>query len=435
MTLSDRLSDLDDLRLRCRTERAREYIEEAISCYQGSSYRAAIVTIWIAIVFDLVDKVRELSIQGDGNAALIYKQFEDYQAQIEAGNTQGIKAALSFERDILNTVRNKLQFFDQQQFFDLERLREDRHRCAHPSFQKLEMPFRPTAELVRLHLRNAVYHVLEQAPVQGKQALDELQSLIYSKYFPLELTRAVAQLKSSSFATANTALVNGFIDLLIFEFFTAGSTLHQSNRVVSGLLAATEINRTDSLPRIIAQLNKTGKKATDSEFVAWTYLVLTNQEAVSGIESTLWDKVIQFIRVGPAIEVSYIALYAIKFPTLVNEVTTRINSFSIDEFTAAIFNLGALAVPRSIAIFTSAKSWIQANIYANSFVLPILQFYTRNDVEQVINAASSRELDLNGSHGFGEFIQRVTQLNLFTPQELDTLLEKNKLSQYCSSEA
>ena len=38
----------------------------------------------------------------------------------------------------------------------LERLREDRHLCAHPAFSAEALLFEPTPELVRMHLVNAV---------------------------------------------------------------------------------------------------------------------------------------------------------------------------------------------------------------------------------------------------------------------------------------
>src|SRR5690606_27488650 len=101
----------------------------------------------------------------------------------------------------------RLQFFDQQQSVDLERLREDRHRCAHPSFQRTGDPYRPSAEQARLHIRNAVVHVLASPPVQGKVAVAEVEAMIASDYFPLEVTAALTQLRGSAIATGTESLV------------------------------------------------------------------------------------------------------------------------------------------------------------------------------------------------------------------------------------
>ncbi|MGH9960080.1 MAG: hypothetical protein ACREBC_23645, partial [Pyrinomonadaceae bacterium] len=112
----ERLTDLDELVLRCKTDAARGYVADAVNCYKAGAFRACIVSTWIAVVFDLIDKLRELSISGNGVATTILNQFEQYQAQISSGNLQGIKSALEFEREIVSTVRDKLQFFDQQEF-------------------------------------------------------------------------------------------------------------------------------------------------------------------------------------------------------------------------------------------------------------------------------------------------------------------------------
>jgi hypothetical protein len=42
---------------------------------------------------------------------------------------------------------------------DIERLFEDRSRCAHPSMTSLEEPFEATAELARYDLRSAIYKI------------------------------------------------------------------------------------------------------------------------------------------------------------------------------------------------------------------------------------------------------------------------------------
>lgn len=65
------LADLDELVMRCRDERAKSYIDEAVRCYRSGAYRAAVVATWIAVCFDFVDKVRELAATGDSQAEKI----------------------------------------------------------------------------------------------------------------------------------------------------------------------------------------------------------------------------------------------------------------------------------------------------------------------------------------------------------------------------
>ena len=62
------LADLDELILRCRDERARSYIAEAVGCYRATAYRSAIVATWAAVCYDILDKLRELALAGDKGA-------------------------------------------------------------------------------------------------------------------------------------------------------------------------------------------------------------------------------------------------------------------------------------------------------------------------------------------------------------------------------
>ena len=55
------LIDLDELVAECPDPRSRKYIRESVQCYKAGAYRAAVVACWIAVAFDLVDKIRELS--------------------------------------------------------------------------------------------------------------------------------------------------------------------------------------------------------------------------------------------------------------------------------------------------------------------------------------------------------------------------------------
>jgi hypothetical protein len=59
------LSDLDELILSCEDPRSRQYIEEAVRCYKAGAYRSSVVACWIAVAFDLVDKIKELAAGGD----------------------------------------------------------------------------------------------------------------------------------------------------------------------------------------------------------------------------------------------------------------------------------------------------------------------------------------------------------------------------------
>lgn len=195
------LSDLDELVIRCRSVAARTYITEAVACYKAGAYRAAIVATWIAASFDFLAKLRELEMTGDANAK---KKLEDFESARASGN---IKASLEFERTLIDSAREQFELLSPIEAMDIERLFEDRNRCAHPSMSSAYEPYDPSAELARAHIRNVVIHLLQQAPVQGKAALDRIVTDITSDYFPVNSKQAVEFFKNGPLVRARQPLV------------------------------------------------------------------------------------------------------------------------------------------------------------------------------------------------------------------------------------
>jgi hypothetical protein len=57
--------DLEELLGQVRDAGAKEQVREAINCYNSGAYRSAIVSTWVAVVFDFVAKLRELDMTGN----------------------------------------------------------------------------------------------------------------------------------------------------------------------------------------------------------------------------------------------------------------------------------------------------------------------------------------------------------------------------------
>ena len=84
-----------------RSEQARAYIAEAVATYRSGAYRACIVTTWIAAVYDIIDKVRELSLNGDKAATRQIEKLTKLLDQYDKGEETAVQAILKFERDVL----------------------------------------------------------------------------------------------------------------------------------------------------------------------------------------------------------------------------------------------------------------------------------------------------------------------------------------------
>lgn len=203
------LGDLDELVLRCRDERARRHIDEAVKAYKASAYRSAIIMTWIALSFDLVDKLRELSLQGDAGAV---KKIEEYD---RIHRDRNLAASLKFEKGLLECVRDEFELISGAEFIDLERIQDDRNRCAHPSINIDGEPFSPTPELARAHIRAAVEHVLQNEPAQGKHALERLMREINGEYFPRDQRKVSAALLHTPLHKGRKALVRAFLVIIL----------------------------------------------------------------------------------------------------------------------------------------------------------------------------------------------------------------------------
>jgi len=209
--------DLDELILRCRDKLSRKFIQEAVSCYRAGAFRSCIVATWNAVVFDFLHKLRELELFGDCEAAKLLEEFDNLRS-----SGKKFKELWQFESSIPEIALTKFELISTVEKSDIERLFEDRSRCAHPSMTSLEEPFEATAELARYHLRSAVTHLLERPPVQGRAARKRIFQDIKSEYFPVDPELAIKYFQKSPLARARFVLVKDIVigltkDLLVEE--------------------------------------------------------------------------------------------------------------------------------------------------------------------------------------------------------------------------
>jgi hypothetical protein len=132
------LSDLDELSLRVRDADSRVLFLEAVQAQRGGAYRSAITSTWIAVVFDIISKLRELSLGGDQNAA---KFVEKLEKAVKVNNIPSLQA---IERTILDVAERDFELLGPHERNDLERLQQDRNLCAHPALLTEGKIFQPT---------------------------------------------------------------------------------------------------------------------------------------------------------------------------------------------------------------------------------------------------------------------------------------------------
>jgi hypothetical protein len=158
----------------------RPLVEEASRAYENGIPRAAILLTWAAVCTDLVDKVAQLADDGDAQAHVWRSKLDN--ARQSGITVAGVKAMQEIERDILSTAV-QLELIDTVNQRELERLREDRHLCVHPSLKGLGEVYEPTIEYARAHLAVALESVLTQPPSQGRKVVERFQGYVSDSSF------------------------------------------------------------------------------------------------------------------------------------------------------------------------------------------------------------------------------------------------------------
>ncbi|MFJ5787941.1 hypothetical protein [Streptomyces hydrogenans] len=159
--------DLDDRVNRVHNPDVRPLVQEAYRCYSSGSARGAIVLAWTAVCADLITKAQTLKEDGEAAAATLVAEVEKAQ---ESKEEDAIPIMLGVERTLLDTAE-ALELIDHTQKKQLERLRDDRNMCAHPSLRPLGELYEPTMEYARAHLAAALEAVLIHPPSQGRKVV------------------------------------------------------------------------------------------------------------------------------------------------------------------------------------------------------------------------------------------------------------------------
>jgi len=342
------VADLDELVTRCRADSARKSFGEAVACYRAGAYRAAIVATWSAVVFDYLGKLHELELSGNGEAKLILAQYE--RARVE----NDVEASLRLERTILNEATQTFELLTPIEKEDLERLRTDRHRCAHPSLLTLDEPYQPSAELARTHLRNAVDHLLSRPPLQGREAFEAVWRDVASEFFPDDPQRAMQRLQAKM-SRARTVLVNKLVVDLTKSLLTTADKPHHARRTAA-LLAIIQMHHGECADLLRRKLDALIASVPDADLnlavrycsviqIAWGSMGAASQDKLKRmvgrsldvptlVDATQVPALMDALRLGPMDDASMVAIAAATtLPDFLDRLVERFTaSESFDTF-------------------------------------------------------------------------------------------------------
>ncbi|WP_329182149.1 hypothetical protein OG754_40250 (plasmid) [Streptomyces decoyicus] len=173
------MRDLEEQIARVRNSEVRPLVQEAYRCYTSRAARAAIVLTWTAVCADLIDKVRVLHEQGEPEAKDMVKEIDAAQGRLD---TESVRTMQRVENTLLERAVT-MELIDATHKLQLDRLREDRNLCAHPSLRPLGELFDPPLEHARAHLATALDAVLVHPASQGRKVVDSFAAHVLDDGF------------------------------------------------------------------------------------------------------------------------------------------------------------------------------------------------------------------------------------------------------------
>jgi hypothetical protein len=417
------LIDLEELIEQCNGLRAKAYIREAVDCYKIGAYRACIITTWVAVVYDIVDKLRDLALTGDAQAAHKVKEFEVINAK------RDVEAALKFEREILALAQEPYEFLSAYEELELRRLQEDRNRCAHPNLVREDEVFRPTPELARTHMRHAVDLVLKCPPVQGKAALGLVQKEVESQYFPATVDDAFEVLKNSPIARARQSLIKTFIFGALTSCLKEAISVHQIAQRLAALSAVRRIH-----PQVTEELLKQGVDAVftklDDAFLGRGVTILNQTpDLLPWLSEAGLKRFNAYITAMPDDDLNAVLPHAFARAEFRGAAEARIGSITDENLKSLVsaFSTSGVTPPSAIVDaaltrYEKSGSFDAANRSADEFVRPLIPSLGRRQLERIMRAGDNDQV--RGSFRFRAVLQEVktaTAINV-PAAEFDAIL-------------
>lgn len=227
------LHSLDEMVIAVRDLESKRLAQEAVTAYQAGAYRASILSIWVAVCADIISKLRELAGGGD-MAALAEIKILDACIKVK-----DLKKLQQFENGLIELANDKFGMLLPHEAIDLDRLRQDRHLCAHPAFVTDSSLFSPTPELVRAHLVHAMLHLLIRPPIQGKKLIDRFDRDLIGGSIPRKAEDIELVLRENYVSRAKPSSILGMIKALSKALVSVDAEIYKGkSRQIALTLAA-----------------------------------------------------------------------------------------------------------------------------------------------------------------------------------------------------
>lgn len=422
--MAGNLVDLDELILKCRNNSSKEFIREAVVSYRAGAYRSSIVSCWVAVCYDLIEKLRELALAGDKQAE---KKVEELDKIHHNNDTDG---SLRFERQILSFARDNLELLSKIEHDDLDRILKDRHRCAHPSLNAEGGKYTPPAELARLHIHSAVTHLMQHKPAQGKYALSIVNEQMQSEYFPTDKAKVLETLQSGPLFRGRPSLIRNFISFQIKALIIGGKLPFNTFTKVTESLNAVAAMHPEVYQEYCSEiLPQVFDRATDDSFPQVTRGICKLEHGWEFLNDVQHHKLENYVSRLPTDQFDMVDEY-LWFSPLQKAAKTRIRYATIEDFQAALFfDIPDEASSRIIELYHRSTSYDEANEVARTIRIYVFEF--KDDQVSLFLSKCSQNAQIVGSYEFPKLLERFRERAERKGEDFDKILRDAELSQFC----
>ncbi len=416
------LEDLDELTLRCRDEKARQYIAEAVASYKVGAFRSAIVATWIAVCFDVIEKFRELALAGDKEAERQVQEIDTTR------RTADLTRALKFERELLDLAKDKFELISPLEYIDLERLQADRNRCAHPSLTSEDQAYVPSGELARLHIHSAVTHLLQHPPVQGKYALDRLVQEIDSDYFPSSAKAARVVFGSGPLRRPRESLVRNLVLVLCKTLLKEKPEWKRRTRIAAALQAIQELHPAECSKAIADKLSAMFRAVVDAELLATINFLKSVPDSWPYLDADVRQRLQNYVDSLPAVDLDEVD-FLLKYAPLQVQARHRVRVATKKELCDTLFfDLPADVADKYIALYLESRSFDDANEWARQMAIHTDDF-TADHIRKLL-AGMSKNDQILGSFQIAPLIGNLRSRKKLREDEFESLLHENGLEEH-----
>lgn len=414
------LEDLDELVLRCRDKKARALMSEAIVSYRAGAFRASIVASWIAVCFDLIEKIRDLALAGDKEADRQVEELEKTRLSSD------LARALKFEREILMLARDKFEFVSPLEFVDLERLQADRNRCAHPSLVSEDQAYEPPAELARLHIHSAIIHVLQHPAAQGRYALDRILKDIESEYFPRDVAGARASLSSGPLGRPREALVRSLVVHLVKGIIQEIDNWNRRRRFVVALQVVLDLHPAQGSGVLREKVSPIIRTVEDGRLSSVTRFLSDFPSCWQFLEADICERLRSYVRALPSDRFDEVE-YLVHLDPFRKTAESRIDRATLGELEETLFfDVPARVIDRFITIYLASKSFERANRVGGELVQR-LDHFSAAQIRTLLTSMPKNDQVL-GSYQLPVLLEAISASKKLDPEELESLMDAGGLA-------